>query len=167
MTGADHILTLHREIRRDHQARYYHRLHGVLLVLRGMSCQQAGRLIGDSARALQYWVKRFETDGLVGLYEKERPGRPRRLGPEHLEELKVVLHRLPADFGLDSEFWDAKSLSAYLRQNCAIVLGLRQCQRLLRQFGCNPSRAKSKASVGPAIIYDESVCGSTASRAEG
>ncbi|PAW78397.1 MAG: hypothetical protein B9S32_07690 [Verrucomicrobia bacterium Tous-C9LFEB] len=164
MTGADHILSLHREIRRNHQARYYHRLHGVLLVLRGMSCQQAGRLIGDSARALQYWVKRFETAGLEGLYEKERPGRPRRLGPEHLEELKLVLQRQPTDFGLESDFWDAKSLSAYLRQNCAIVLGLRQCQRLLRQFGCNSPRARSKTFLRPAIINDETICESNSSR---
>lgn len=160
MNGADRILALNREIRRDNVARYYHRLHGVLLVLRGMSCQQAGRLMGDSARALQYWVKRFEAEGLSGLYEREKCGRPRRLGPTHMQELAVALQYAPSDFGIDSAAWNAKALSSYLRQHCGIELGLRQCQRLLRQLGCGSTRIKPKYEKGRAMFYGESLCGS-------
>lgn len=155
MKGVNHILALSREIRRDPAARYYHRLHGVLLVLRGMSCQQAGRLLGDSARSLQYWVKRFETEGINGLCEKEKTGRPRRLGPAHLQELEEALKYKPADFGLDFYSWTAKALSCYLERHCSVVLGLRQCQRLLRQLGCESPQLKPKANSTSAIFYDK------------
>ena len=40
------VMVLQDEIRRNEQARYDHRLHGVLLVAQGMSCRQAARLLG-------------------------------------------------------------------------------------------------------------------------
>ena len=70
------ILGLQDEIRRSEESRYDHRLHGVLLVAQGMTCPQAARLLGDAPRSVEYWVQRFEKDGLGGLVEAERPGRP-------------------------------------------------------------------------------------------
>jgi hypothetical protein len=74
------ILGLQEEIQRSQESRYDHRLHGVLLVAQGMSCRQVAGLLGDGPRTVQYWVHAFEREGLAGLQEGERPGRPRRLG---------------------------------------------------------------------------------------
>jgi len=73
------ILGLQDEIRRSEESRYDHRLHGVLLVAQGMTCPEVAHLLGDAPRSVEYWVGRFERDGLAGLLEGERPGRPRRL----------------------------------------------------------------------------------------
>ena len=70
------VLGLQDEIRRSEESRYDHRLHGVLLVAQGMSCRQVSELLGDAPRTVAYWVHRFERDGLGGLTEEERPGRP-------------------------------------------------------------------------------------------
>jgi len=55
---------LQSEIRRSADARYHHRLHAVLLVAQGMTCPQVGRMLGDAPRTVEYWVHRFERDGL-------------------------------------------------------------------------------------------------------
>ena len=81
------VLGLQDEIRRSEESRYDHRLHGVLLVAQGMSCPQVSRLLGDSPRTVEYWVRRFEERGLAGLVEGERSGRPRRLNDKQLEEI--------------------------------------------------------------------------------
>ena len=52
------ILILQDEIRRSYEARYDHRLHAILLVAQGMSCRQVSNLLGDSPRAIAYWVQR-------------------------------------------------------------------------------------------------------------
>ena len=67
ITDPDIILGLQDEIRRSEESRYDHRLHGLLLVAQGMSCREVAGLLGDSARTVQYWVKRFDKDGLAGL----------------------------------------------------------------------------------------------------
>ena len=61
------ILGLQDEIRRSGEARYDHRLHGVLLVAQGLSCPQVAHLLGDAPRTVEYWVQRFEKEGLSGL----------------------------------------------------------------------------------------------------
>ena len=46
------------------ESRYDHRLHGLLLVTGGHSCQQVAELFGEDRRTVQRWVKRFESHGL-------------------------------------------------------------------------------------------------------
>ena len=84
------ILGLQDEIRRSEESRYDHRLHGVLLVAHGMTCPEVARLLGDSSRAVEYWVNSFEDRGLAGLLEGGRSGRPRRLSALQVTELAGV-----------------------------------------------------------------------------
>lgn len=129
------ILGLQDEIRRSRDSRYDHRLHAVLLVAHGMSCPQVGRLLGDAPRTVEYWVHQFEEEGLSGLVDLERPGRPSRLNDEQYREIGEVLRQSPLDVGLDTNLWDGKTLSKFIESRYGISLGVRQCQRLFRQLG--------------------------------
>ena len=129
------VLILQDEIRRSYQARYDHRLHAVLMVAQGMSCAAAGNLLGDSPRTVAYWVNRFEAEGLSGLADADRPGRPRRLNNEQLEQIQQALRSNPSDFGLTGNLWDGKMLSRFIHQRFGVELGVRQCQRMFRRFG--------------------------------
>ena len=129
------ILGLQDEIRRNADSRYNHRLHGLLLVAQGMSGLEVARLLGDAPRTVQYWVRRFEQDGLAGLVEGERPGRPRRLSERQLQEVNAALRRSPEECGLSGNLWDGKTLSAWIERRFGVRLGVRQCQYLFRQLG--------------------------------
>jgi transposase len=80
-------------------------------------------------------VHRFEAEGLAGLTEGERPGRPSRLTEEQLAEISAVLREPPAEVGLGVNLWDGKTLARFIKQRWGIDLGVRQCQRLFRQLG--------------------------------
>jgi transposase len=135
ITDPDIILGLQDEIRRSEESRYDHRLHGVLLVAQGMTCPEVATLLGDAPRTVQYWVQRFEQEGLAGLAEKERPGRPASLTPEQVDEIGQVLRQVPRTFDLGVNLWDGKTLSAFVKKRYRVQLGVRQCQRLFRQLG--------------------------------
>ena len=49
--------------------------------------------------------------------------------------MQRVLRDTPAVAGLVGNLWDGRTLSAYLDQEYGVALGVRQCQRLFRQFG--------------------------------
>ena len=85
------VLGLQDEIRRSGEARYDHRLHGVLLVAQGMNCCRVAALLGDAPRTVEYWVRRFEEKGLAGLQGGPRPGRPGRLNPQQVAEIQGAL----------------------------------------------------------------------------
>lgn len=134
-SGRTQVDILEQEIRRSEESRYGHRLHGVLLVSRGMSCRQAAELLGDSARAVGYWVKNFEQQGLAGLRESERPGRSPRLRESQRKMVRQVLRSAPAAAGVAAERWNGQVLSDYLRRKLGVELGVRQCQRLFASMG--------------------------------
>jgi transposase len=87
-------------------------------------CATFGRELGS----------RFDQQGLVGLIEGERSGRPRRLDEKHIKEINRVLRAKPSDAGMRVNLWDGKTLSAWIDKTYGVHLGVRQCQRLFRQF---------------------------------
>jgi transposase len=129
------IMAIQDEIRRNDASRYDHRLHGVLLVAQGMTCPRVAQLLGDSHHTVVNWVRRFEADGLAGLTEGQRPGRPSRLDNEQFAKVEAALRESPAKFGLSTHIWDGPTLSGYLDQELGVKLEVRQCQRLFRQLG--------------------------------
>lgn len=134
ISGATSVLGLQQEIQRSEEARYDHRLHGVLLVAQGMTCPQVARLLGDAPRSVENWVHRFERQGLAGLTEGERSGRPSRLDEKQVKEINRVLRAKPSDAGMRINLWDGKTLAAWIDKTYRVQLGVRQCQRLFRQF---------------------------------
>jgi transposase len=133
--AASMVVGLQQEIQCSEESRYDHRLHGVLLVAQGMTCPEVGRILGDAPRTVEYWVRRLEERGLAGLTEGERTGRPSRLTAAQVREVNRVLRAKPSDAGMQVNLWDGKSLAAWIEGKYAIQLGVRQCQRMFRQFG--------------------------------
>lgn len=140
-------IALQQEIVRSEESRYDHRLHGVLLVCSGMSCTQVAELFGQGRRTVQYWVKRFEQSGFAGLQEGYRPGRPSRLCEETRQILAGDLRLPPRQFGYSQNLWDGKLLSYHLKRKHGIHLGVRQCQRLFRQFGFRRRKPRSRIAL--------------------
>lgn len=129
------IMGLQDEIRRSSEARYDHRLHSVLLVAQGMNCRKVSEILGDAPRTVEYWIKRYLEDGLSGLADADRPGRPRRLTPEQIEQIGNVLRSEPKAAGLDGNIWDGKTLHEHIAKTYQVDLSVRQCQRLFRHLG--------------------------------
>jgi len=99
-------LAIREEINRSEEARYDHRLHGLLLVSSGRSCNEVGTLFGEAATTVQRWVRRFEESGFAGLREGERTGRPRSLDERSWRRIETDLRKSPDAFGLQANLWD-------------------------------------------------------------
>jgi transposase len=91
------------------------------------------QLLGVSTRTVENWVRRFMREGLAGLREVKRPGRPNRLTEVQLAEVHAALLSLPQRVGLDGDAWDGKTLADWIAVRTGARLGVRQCQRLIRQ----------------------------------
>jgi transposase len=110
--------------------RLLHRLHSVTLVLNGLSSSETGRIYGDSPRAVAYWVKRYKKDGLQGLHEESRPGRPSKLNPSQLKKVQTFLNKSAAR----SKSVKAVILAEYISKEFGIVLTVRQCWRIVNRL---------------------------------
>ena len=128
-------IAIQQEIARSDESRYDHRLHGLLLLTGGQSCGQIAELFGEDRSTVQRWVNRFESHGLEGLRDVERPGRPASLDAKQWVKLGKDLRHDPAEFGYAGHLWDGKLLAEHLRTCYDVTLGRRQCQRIFRQLG--------------------------------
>jgi transposase len=134
------------EISRNPQGRYFHRLHVVLQVLKGYSTYEAAKFYAHSPRTVQYWVQRLLSEGLMGLWDVDRPGRPGRLSLKEQNKLRKELHKSPGALKYDQNIWDGPLLAHHLKDRYRINLGVRQCQRLFRQLGFSLQRPQPKAA---------------------
>src|SRR6266480_874881 len=57
------------------------RAKAILLAAEGLSNTEIAEQLGQSRQAVSSWRKRFCEEGLQGLEERPRPGRPRRFSP--------------------------------------------------------------------------------------
>jgi transposase len=128
-------IAIQQEIGRSEESRYDHRLHGLLLLAAGHSCQDVAALFGEDDTTVQRWVHRFEQGGLTALRECERPGRPRSLDAAQWQDLHADLRKSPRELGLTAAAWDGSTLSRHLQSRFGVQLGVRQCQRIFRQMG--------------------------------
>jgi transposase len=128
-------MVIQQEISRSEDARYDHRLHGLLMVAQGMSCGKVARWFGESVTTVERWVHRFNAAGLDGLREGEHPGRPSRLTQKQWAALDVDLRLSPRELGYNQNLWDGKLLAHHMAQAYHVRLGVRQCQRIFRKKG--------------------------------
>jgi transposase len=134
---------LRKEIRRSDEARYDHRLHAVLLAVDGRSPYDIAELLGDAPRSVYNWIKLFREDGLQGLREEMRPGRPMRLTERQIQSLAKDMVRSPEEFGYDQAIWDGASLGHHLEKTFDVTLGVRQCQRIFHHLGMRLLRPRT------------------------
>jgi transposase len=117
------------------EARLQHRLHCILLICNGKTPAEVVALFGDSMRAIQYWIRRYNEAGIDGLHDPTRTGRTPRLSAADDEILAQDLRSSPRELGYNQNLWDGKLLSHHLKQKFDIELKVRQCQNIFHQLG--------------------------------
>jgi transposase len=132
------IKTIHQEFRRSAETRYIHRLHGVLLVLSGLSTVKAGKLLEVPQRTVAHWMIQFKKHGLDGLRDAEKSGRSKILNSQQKQTLMAALAKSPRDAGLNADTWTNVLVLSYLNKTCGIECQLRSCSRLLKEFRSQP-----------------------------
>lgn len=127
-------------------SRFYNRVAAVNAVLSGVSPTEASVWFGMTRRTLAGWVKKVDDFGFDALADKPRSGARPRLNAEQLEWLDHTIQVAPSAYGF--KVWDGTTLSVLIKQEFAINLGTRQCQRLFHKLGYARIRPHAFPSKG-------------------
>jgi len=107
--------------------RLLHRLHCVVMAMNGSSASEAARIYGDSPRAVAYWVTQFKLQGIDGLIEESRPGRPSKLNQSQLAKVQSFLGKHESE----PKSVKAEIVSEFISKEFGITLTVRQCWRIV------------------------------------
>jgi len=116
----------------------------ILLASQGKTNIEIGKHVGLSRINVGKWRKRFITDGVQGLYDQLRPGRPRTISDEQVSELLTkTLQEKPKN----AIHWTVRSIS----EECGISKST--VQRIWSTLGVQPHRHRHfKLSNDPFFI---------------
>ena len=112
------------------------RLYAVYQVSLGQSSRKLQELYNTSFKQILNWVERFEKEGIEGLRDKEKSGRPSKLTESQLQEVKnLVLEKSPSDYGINSATWTGPLLIKYIKDHYQIEYKKAQIYNILKNLG--------------------------------
>jgi transposase len=101
---------------RTEEARLVVRAKIVLGLAAGERPYQVADRVGVGRAAAYEWLHRFNAEGLKGLTDHPRPGRPHTYTVEQRAEVIAAALTRPADLGLPFASWTLDRLRAYLAE---------------------------------------------------
>jgi len=104
--------TLYRQTR---EAKLRTRVQMVLLSSdQGLTVQQIAAIVRESPSTVLRCLKQYSEQGVNGLYEQPRPGRPRKGSQRYWDKLLEVVRVRPRSLGLAFSTWTLDQLVDYL-----------------------------------------------------
>jgi transposase len=101
----------------------------------GQSPQQVAEIVLVTSNTIYAWHKRWREQGIGGLRDGQRTGRPAKADQAYLKELSRVLEIDPRTLGLPFTIWTINRLRLYLAEQTEILLSYTRFRALLSREG--------------------------------
>ena len=123
---------LRRLARRERDGRASARLLALANAPDGLPREEAARLAGMTGQTLGAWVHRDNTEGVEGLRDRPRPGRPCALDEGQQAALKALVLRGPSLERDGCVAWRARDLCGLVEERFGVRYGESGMLKLLR-----------------------------------
>ena len=112
-----------------------HRARLLLWARQGWRVSDLVRRLGLSDPTTRLWIKRFNAQGLAGLQDAPRSGRPPTYTPEQVAEVLAAALTAPQTLGLPFGSWTLDRLASYLHEQRGIAMKRSRIDELLGREG--------------------------------
>ena len=133
---------LRRQARFEANRRAALRMLAIANALEGMSRAEAARLVGLERQALRDAVMRYNTEGLAGLYDRPKPGRPQRLSEAEQAVLAARVFRGPDPERDGVCAWTRADLASWLEARFGKAFHPSSLSRVLRRLEMSQQKAR-------------------------
>ena len=146
---------------RTAQARLVERAQILLAVADGRRPSQVATDLGLSRPTVYAWIHRFNVQGLHGLEDRPRAGRPHTYTAEQRAEVIATALTDPKDLGLPFGCWTLDRLRAYLNEQKGIPMKRSRIGEILVDEGLKWRQQETwfGARVDPAFAEKRGVIG--------
>ena len=133
---------LRRLARRERDGRVSARLLALANALDGLPREEAAELAGMTGQTLGDWVHRYTAEGVEGLRDRPRPGRPCALDEGRQAALKALVLKGPKLERDGCAAWRVRDLCAPVERRFGVRYGESGMLRLVRRLDLSWQKAR-------------------------
>jgi transposase len=149
------LIRLSKEAERDGAYRVAKRLRAVVLNSEGHTSGELAEILQSPRSKVSEWLQRYQTDGVNGLLEGYRSGRPSQLTEKQQQQLGDILDSGPVAYGLDTGIWTSPMIAWVIGEEFGIQYHPGHVRRLLHAVGFSVQRPRRVLARADAAAQDK------------
>ena len=126
--------TLETVLKETKEVRVFRRAQAVREVVKGQRLQNVSDALQFTYSALRKWVHRFAHQGVQGLVDRPRPGRPAKVTCALEKHLNHLVDQDPLEHGALSSQWSCRALATVFARETGIPLGRESVRGVLKKM---------------------------------
>jgi transposase len=129
------------------------RSRSILLAFDGLSAPKIAPIVDLDADSVRHYIKRYRDEGIGGLSDRYKAGRPRIATPEYIMLALETVRQRPRALGRNYSVWTLQRLIDYLKEKTQIAVSDETIRTHLRDNGISFGRPHHKvSSPDPAYV---------------
>jgi transposase len=134
--------TLETFLKQTKEARVFRRAQAVREVVKGQRLQMVSDTLHFTYSALRKWVHRFAQQGVQGLTDRPRPGRPPKATCALAHRLDRLVDQDPLQHGALHSQWSCQELATVLARQTGVQVSRESVREVLKKT----TRLKARVS---------------------
>jgi transposase len=118
----------------------------LLAVERQMIAPQIASIVRTNDQTVRNWIKRFNREGVAGLYDEPRSGAPPKVTAAYRQHLVEIVRRRPRSLGRPYSLWTLQRLADFLAEETGIRVSHVTVRQILADQGIVLSRPQHKVT---------------------
>jgi transposase len=129
------------------------RLAAASELLEGLTQSKVAQKYGVSRTTASRWARALNNNGVEGLRKRRATGRPSRLRPDQLAQLRDIYGEGALASGFESDRWTTSKLAQVIQAKFCVHYDQDHVGRLLHKLGLRTRRRPALAPVYAAVMY--------------
>lgn len=148
------LTRLGKEAERDGAYRVAKRFRAVVLNSEGRTSGEVAEILQSPRSKVSEWLQRYQSDGVDGLLEGYRSGRPSQLTQKQQQQLGDILDSGPVAYGLDTGIWTSPMIAWVIEEEFGVQYHPGHVRKLLHAAGFSVQRPRRVLARADAAAQD-------------
>lgn len=138
--------------REVNKPKVHDRVRAILLSNKEYNTTKIAEILDVNRRFVSNWINQYEREGVTGLLDRPRSGRPSVVTKQYLKCLLEDVERSPRLYNYNQSNWDCPLLAQHLSKKTRIKISREWVRQLLLKSGFRCGRGKLRV-VSPDPLY--------------
>ena len=104
----------------------------LLAVEQNMTAPQIEQIVRKNEQTVRVWIKRFNAEGINGLYDAPRPGSPKVINEVYCQRLLELVRQRPRALAQPYSMWTLARLADFMAEETGIRVSNETVRRVLK-----------------------------------